>query len=84
MAGYSYYKLDQLEKAFALCNKAEDMKPHAFERCMFLVHIALKTGNFDRALQEISALYHEAPTDPEINTMYHKIMNVVRDRSIRL
>lgn len=79
LLGYSYYKMNQPEKAFALCDQAEGMKPHAYERCMFLVNIALKTGNFRRAFTEISTLYHDAPEVPEVRDMYRKITALMPD-----
>jgi tetratricopeptide (TPR) repeat protein len=82
--GYSLYKLNHLDEAFALCDKAERIKPHSYQRCMFLVNLALKTGNFDRARMEISALYHEAPQVPEVNRLYHRIMDLTENRKIKL
>jgi predicted Zn-dependent protease len=84
LLGYSYYKMDQAEKAFDLCQRAERIEPHSYERCMTLVHLALKTGHFDRALMEISALYHEAPDDPEIHRMYHSILSITKGRTLKM
>lgn len=80
LLGYSYYKIGEPQKAFDLCARAESIRPHSYERCMFLVNIALKTGNFRRAFTEISALYHEAPEDPGIRDMYQKITALMPDR----
>ncbi|HJZ11961.1 MAG TPA: tetratricopeptide repeat protein, partial [Acidobacteriota bacterium] len=84
LLGYSYYKLDQAEKAFQLCQRAEKIQPHSYERCMTLVHIALMTGHFDRALMEISALYHENPDQPEIRHMYGKMISITKGRSLKM
>ena len=73
LLGYSYYKMGEPQKAFELCDRAESIRPHSYERCMFLVNLALKTGNFRRAYTEISALQHEAPEDPGIRDLYRKI-----------
>ena len=73
LLGYSYYKLNEPEKAFALCNQAEGIRPHSLERCMFLVNLALKTGHYERARLEITSLYHEVPDHPEIRSMYQRI-----------
>lgn len=77
LLGYSYYRMNQLDRAFELCDHAEAMRPHCFERCMFLVNIALKTGNFQRAFAEISALQHEAPSKPEVQDLYRKISTLM-------
>lgn len=80
LLGYCYYKLDKPQKAFALCDLAEQMHPKSYERCMLLVNIALKTGHYDRAITEITAMYHEAPEDPGIRDLYQRIMTVTRGR----
>ncbi|MCI0447166.1 zf-HC2 domain-containing protein, partial [bacterium] len=64
LLGFSYYGMGKEEQAFELCEQAEEMEPKANERCLFLVHIALKTGHFDRAIMEICGLYHDSPNDP--------------------
>ena len=80
LLGYSYYKMDEPEKAFAMCNLAEQIQPKSYERCMFLVKIALKTGHYDRALAEISSMYHEAPNYPPIRDMYRQITALTSGR----
>jgi predicted Zn-dependent protease len=72
------------EKAFALCDRAERMIPHSMELCLSLVHIALKTGNFGRAIQEISGLHHEAPNHPGVQAMYEQITSITRGNTIKL
>jgi tetratricopeptide (TPR) repeat protein len=84
LLGYCYYKLDQMEKAFALCNRAESMHPHSLERCMSLVNMALITGHYDRAIEEINSLYHAAPQVTEVNQMYHEIMRLTHGRTVKL
>ena len=73
LLGYCYYALNQPEKAFELCDRAESIRPHSLERCMFLVNLALKTGNFNRAFEEISGLHHNVPDNPEVDRMYRSI-----------
>lgn len=73
LLGYCYYELNQPQKAFELCDRAESIRPHSLERCMFLVHLALKTGYFNRALEEISGLHHAVPDNPEVDRMYRSI-----------
>lgn len=84
LLGQTYYWLQEPEKAFALCDRAESMRPHTYERCMSLVNIALKTGHFGRAVGEITALYHEAPDRPEIRRMYFNIMKLTEGRKLKL
>lgn len=84
LLGYSYYMMNQPQKAYALCDQAERMKPHSYERCMSLVNLALKTGHYGRAIQEISSLYHEAPDHPEIRRMYFRIMSLARGRQFTM
>lgn len=84
LLGYCYYQTNHTEKAFELCDRAEGMYPHAMERCVGLVHIALKTGHFGRAVREISALYHTAPDVPEIRTLYEQITRLTDGRSVQL
>lgn len=84
LLGYCYYKLDQMDKAFMLCNRAESIQPHSYERCISLVHMALMTGHYDRAVEEINALYHQAPQVPEINQLYHEITRLTRGRMVKM
>ena len=84
LLGYCYYYLNEPEKAFALCDRAERIEPHAMERCLSLVNIALKTGHFARAFSEIHGLYHEAPEVPEIRDMYDRITALTRGRTLKL
>jgi len=84
LLGYSYYQMNEPEKAFALCDRAEKIVPHSMERCLSLVHIALKTGNFGRAVQEISGLHHEAPNHPEVQAMYEQITSITRGSTLKL
>jgi tetratricopeptide (TPR) repeat protein len=84
LLGYSYYKLGRPEKAFDLCDRAEQMFPKSMERCLFLVNVALKTGHFERAVAEIAALHHDAPDHPEVKQMYEEIQSLTRGRLIRL
>jgi len=84
LLGYCFYKLNQPQKAFQLCDRAEAMHPHSYERCMSLVNIALKTGHYARALEEITTLYHEAPNQPEIRDMYFKISGLTRGRLLKM
>lgn len=84
LLGYAYYWLNEPEKAFALCDRAEGVRPHAYERCMSLVNIALKTGHFNRAVEEITALYHDAPDHQEIHRMYFSIMKLTQGRKLTL
>jgi hypothetical protein len=76
LLAYSYYKLNEPQKAFDLCSLSESIHPHSYERCMFLVKIALKTRHYDRARLEISTLYHEAPDVPEVKHLYNEIMRL--------
>jgi len=76
LLAHSYYRLNQAEKAFKLCSLSESIHPHSFERCIFLVNLALKTGHFDRARLEIATLHHEAPNAPEVKRLYHEIMRL--------
>ena len=80
LLAYSYYKLNQPQKAFELCSLSESIRPHSYERCMFLVNLALKTRHYDRARLEISTLYHEAPDAPEVKRLYHAIMRLTENR----
>jgi hypothetical protein len=80
LLSYSYYKLNDPQKAFELCSVSESIHPHSYERCMFLVKIALKTRNYDRARLEISALNHEAPDAPEVKRLYQAIMRLTESR----
>jgi tetratricopeptide (TPR) repeat protein len=84
LLGYSYYQMNEPEKAFALCDRAEKIIPHSMERCLSLVHIALKTGNFGRAIREISGLYHEAPNNPGVKAMYEQITSITRGNTLKL
>lgn len=84
LLGYSYYKLGKPEEAFALCDRAEQAQPHSLERCLLLVNVALKTGHFDRAILEVSSLYHIAPEHPEVNRLYHRIHDLTKGRLLRL
>ncbi|MCI0604865.1 tetratricopeptide repeat protein [bacterium] len=84
LLGYSYYQMNEPEKAFALCDRAEKIIPHSMERCLSLVHIALKTGNFGRAVQEINGLHHEAPNHPEVKALYDQITSVTRGKILKL
>jgi len=76
--------LNQPEKAFKLCDLSHDIHPHAFERCIFLVNLALKTGHFDHARLEIATLHHEAPDQPEVKRLYPEIMRLSGPSSRRL
>ncbi len=80
LLGYCYYKLDMPERAFTLCDQAEQMHPKSYERCMFLVNIALRTGHYDRAITEIAAMYHEDPDDAGIRDLYQRIIAVTGGR----
>ena len=82
LLGYCYYQLGVPERAFELCDRAEQMKPKSGERCMSLVMIALKTGHYDRALMEISALYHDYPDNPKIKYLYEQITSMIKGRAI--
>jgi hypothetical protein len=82
LLAYSYYKLNQPEKAFELCSLSESIHPHSYERCMFLVKIALKTRNFDRARLEIATLHHEAPDAPEVDHLYREIMRLTKTKRL--
>jgi len=84
LLGYTFYQLNQLEKAFELCDRAEQMQPHSMERCLSLVHIALKTGHYGRAIQEISGLHHEAPNHPEVTALYQRITAITKNHTIGL
>jgi Anaphase-promoting complex, cyclosome, subunit 3 len=84
LLGYSYYQMNEPEKAFALCDRAEKIIPRSMERCLSLVHIALKTGNFGRAIQEISGLHHEAPNHPGVKAMYEQVTSITRGNTLKL
>ena len=84
LLGHTYYRLNEAEKAFQLCDRAEKIHPHTYERCVSLVHIALKTGHFDRALMEITVLYHEMPDSPEVQDLYRKITAISRGRTLKM
>lgn len=84
LLGYCYYEMGQPEKAFELCDRAEAIHPHSMTRCMSLVHIALKTGHFGRAVREINGLYHEAPNVPEVREMYQQITALTRGRTLQM
>jgi tetratricopeptide (TPR) repeat protein len=84
LLGYSYYQLREPDKAFAFCDRAEQMRPHNLERCLSLVHIALKTGHYGRAIREICGLYHEAPDQPQVKELYEQITSVTRGKTIKL
>ncbi len=76
LLAHCYYRSNEPEKAFELCNLSHDIHPHAFERCIFLVNLALKTGHFDHARLEIATLHHEAPDQPEVKRLYPEIMRL--------
>jgi len=76
LLAHCYYRMNQPEKAFKLCSLSHDIHPHAFERCIFLVNLALKTGHFDHARLEIATLHHEAPDQPEVKRLYPEIMRL--------
>lgn len=82
LLGYCYYKLGEPERAFQMCDRAERMEPKTGERCLSLVMIALKTGHYDRALMEISALYHDYPDNPKIKHLYDQITSLTKGRTI--
>jgi hypothetical protein len=84
LLGYSYYQMNELEKAFELCNHAEEMTPKSLERCLTLVNVALKAGHYGRALDEISGLHHVAPDHPEIKATYEKIRAITQGRTLKL
>ncbi|HET6267892.1 MAG TPA: tetratricopeptide repeat protein [Acidobacteriota bacterium] len=84
LLGYSYYYLKEPEKAFEFCDRAERSHPHSLEGCLSLVNIALKTGHFDRAIQEIYTLHHNVPEAPEVDRMYNQIMTLTRGREVKL
>jgi tetratricopeptide (TPR) repeat protein len=84
LTGYSYYQMNVPERAFELCDRAEKMSPHSIVRCLTLVNIALKTGHYRRALEEISGLHHEAPDHPEVKQTYDRITAISRGRTLRL
>lgn len=84
LMGYSYYQMNEPQRAFELCDQAEKIAPHSLERCLSLVNIALKTGHYERALEEISGLYHAAPDHPEIKRTYDRIRAISRGRALRL
>ncbi|MCI0604548.1 hypothetical protein L0156_16295 [bacterium] len=84
LLGYCYYKLNDGEKAFLLCDQAERMQPKSNERCLLLLNIALKTGHFDRALMEICALYHDFPDDPAVRNLYLQINSLKRGNAVRM
>jgi tetratricopeptide (TPR) repeat protein len=76
LLAHCYYRLNQPEKAFKLCSLSHDIHPHSFERCIFLVNLALKTGHFDHARMEIATLHHEAPDQPDVKRLYPEIMRL--------
>jgi uncharacterized protein HemY len=76
LLAHCYYKLNEPEKAFELCSLSHDVHPHSFERCIFLVNLALKTGHFDHARIEIATLHHEAPDQPEVKRLYPEVMRL--------
>ena len=84
LLGYSYYQMNELEKAYELCDRAEKIGPHSLERCLTLVNIALKTGHYRRALEEISGLHHAAPDHPEVKQTYDRITAISRGRTLKL
>ena len=84
LLGYSYYHMQDHERAFELCDRAERMGPHSLERCLSLVHIALKTGHYRRAIEEISGLHHAAPEHPEVKATYERIRSITGGRPVRL
>jgi len=84
LLGYSYYQLHDMDKAFALCDRAEQMHPHNIERCLFLVNIALKTGHYGRAIAEINGLHHGAPDQPEVKALYDQIMSITQGQTVKL
>jgi len=84
LLGYSYYQLQEPEKAFQLCDRAEQMRPHDLERCLSLVNIALKTGHYGRAIREISGLHHSVPDQPEVKALYDRITSITRGKNVKL
>jgi tetratricopeptide (TPR) repeat protein len=84
LLGYCYYELNQLDRAFALCDRAEAMHPMSYERCISLVHIALKTGHYDRAVREITTLYHNLPQNEEVRQLYHQINSITHGKKLKL
>ena len=76
LLAHCYYRLNEPEKAFKLCSLSHDVHPHSFERCIFLVNLALKTGHFDHARIEIATLHHEAPDQPEVKRLYPEVMRL--------
>lgn len=76
LLAHCYYRLNEPEKAFQLCSLSENIHPHSFERCIFLVNLALKTGHFDHARIEIATLHHEAPDQPEVKRLYPEVMRL--------
>lgn len=84
LLGYSYYQMNDPERAFELCDRAEKIAPHSLERCLSLVNIALKTGHYRRALEEISGLHHAAPDHPEVKQTYDRITAISRGRILKL
>jgi tetratricopeptide (TPR) repeat protein len=76
LLAHCYYRLNEPEKAFKLCSLSHNIHPHSFERCIFLVNLALKTGHFDHARLEIATLHHEAPDQPEVKRLYPEIMRL--------
>ena len=76
--------MNEPERAFELCDRAEKIAPHSLERCLSLVNIALKTGHYRRALEEIHGLHHTAPDHPEIKKTYERITAISRGRTLRL
>ena len=84
LVGYSYFQMNHQQRAFELCDRAEKMSPHSLERCLTLVNIALKTGHFRRAIEEISGLHHAAPDHPEVKATYERITAITEGRTLRL
>ncbi len=84
LLGYSYYQMNEPEKAFELCDRAEKIVPHSVERCLSLVNIALKTGHFGRAIREISGLHHVAPNHPEVKKTYETITAITGGHVLKL
>ncbi|MCI0563081.1 MAG: hypothetical protein MN733_31775, partial [Nitrososphaera sp.] len=84
LLGYCYYRMNEGEKAFLLCEQAERMQPKSNERCLLLLNIALKTGHFDRALMEICALYHNFPDDAAVRNLYQRINALTRGKAISM
>ena len=84
LLGYAYYRMNEPQKAFEMCDRAETMAPKSLERCLSLVNIALKTGHYGRAIREISGLYHMAPNHPGVKETYDRVMTITQGRSLKL